>query len=80
MNPQHPFIHQTSAILVACGLIVGLLPGFAAAQDQPARETLSRHGASIVPLDGPVLAGTREGAKKNVSQVRTFFPTIKERC
>ena len=36
------------------GLIVSLLPGFAAAQDGSVRE--ARAGA-IVPLDGPVLAG-----------------------
>jgi hypothetical protein len=57
MSNQNHFARQSSAVLMACGLIASLLPGFAAAQDQPARETLTAHGPSIVPLDGPVLVG-----------------------
>jgi len=55
MQHQKHLIRQMAAVLMACGLVASLLPGFAAAQDQPARETLTAHGASIVPLDGPVL-------------------------
>ena len=57
MQHQKQFIRQSAAILLACSLILGLLPGFAAAQDQSARETLTARAAAIVPLDGPVLAG-----------------------
>ena len=33
MSNQNQFVRQTAAVLLACGLIVSLLPGFAAAQD-----------------------------------------------
>ncbi len=33
MKQQNPFIHQSSAALLACGFIASLLPGMAAAQD-----------------------------------------------
>jgi hypothetical protein len=33
MKNRQQFIHQSSAVLLACGLIASLLPGFAAAQD-----------------------------------------------
>ncbi len=54
MQHQKQFIRQSAAVLLACGLITSLLPGFAAAQDGSIRE--ARAGA-IVPLDGPVLVG-----------------------
>ena len=40
--PRIHFIRQTAAVLMVCSLIAGLLPGFVAAQDQPARERLRR--------------------------------------
>jgi hypothetical protein len=51
---QFQCVRQTAAVLMACALIAGLLPGFAAAQD---RSTGEKRAAWIVPLDGPVLAG-----------------------
>ena len=57
MSNRLQFVRQTAAALLAFGLIAGLLPGLAVAQDQSARETLTAHGPSIVPLDGPVLVG-----------------------
>jgi hypothetical protein len=33
MQNQNQFVRQTAAILMACGLILGLLPGVATAQD-----------------------------------------------
>lgn len=54
MPNQFQCVRQTAAILMACGLIASLLPGFAAAQDPSTRE---KRAAWIVPLDGPVLAG-----------------------
>lgn len=57
MRNRRQFVRQTAAVLLAFGLILGLLPGKAAAQDQLARETLTARGASRVPLGGPVLAG-----------------------
>lgn len=44
-------VRKPIGVLISCGLIAILLPGFAAAQDQPAP------AASIVPLDGPVIVG-----------------------
>ncbi|MGM0488835.1 MAG: PKD domain-containing protein [Planctomycetota bacterium] len=55
MSNQNQFARQSSAVLMAFGLIASLPPDFAAAQDQPARETLSAQAEAIVPLDGPVL-------------------------
>jgi hypothetical protein len=54
MPNQFQCVRQTAAVLMACGLIASLLPGFAAAQD---RSTGEKRAAWIVPLDGPVLAG-----------------------
>ena len=57
MQHQKQFVRQSAAVLMACGLIASLLPGFAAAQDLPTRETHAARAGAIVPLDGPVLAG-----------------------
>ena len=47
----------SAAIVLACSLILGLLPGFVAAQDLPNREVQTTCSGTIVPLEGPVLAG-----------------------
>jgi len=57
MSNQGQFVRLTAAIVLACSLILGLLPSFAAAQDLPTRETHAARLGTIVPLDGPVLAG-----------------------
>jgi len=38
MQNQHQFIRKTAAVLMACGLIAGLLPNFVTAQDLPTME------------------------------------------
>ncbi len=38
MSKGNPFLRQTIAVLLACGLIASLLPGFAAAQDWSTQE------------------------------------------
>jgi len=57
MSNQGQFVRLTAAIVLACSLILVLLPGFAAAQDLHTRETHASRFGTIVPLDGPVLAG-----------------------
>jgi len=57
MSNQCQFIGQTAAVLLACGLITSLLPGFAAAQDLSTQAARTAPAGAIVPLDGPVLAG-----------------------
>ncbi len=57
MSNRRQVVRMPITVLMAFGLIASLLPGFAAAQGQPARETLTARAAAIVPLDGPVLAG-----------------------
>jgi hypothetical protein len=57
MRKQNQLVRQTITVLMACGLIATLLPGFTAAQEEPARETLIARAGAMVPLDGPVLAG-----------------------
>ncbi len=47
MKNRHPFIHQSSAVLMACGLIASLLPGLAVAQDLSTRQA-----RKIIPLSG----------------------------
>ncbi|WP_194776789.1 PKD domain-containing protein [Pararhodonellum marinum] len=61
-NPvQYPsqLVRRTAAVFLAFGLIIGLLPGCANSQAKSAKS--SEHdklsAATIVPLDGPVLAG-----------------------
>ncbi|MFO7903073.1 MAG: hypothetical protein ACQESR_20060 [Planctomycetota bacterium] len=46
MSNRHRFIRRAAAVLLACGLIAGLLPSFAAAQD------LSTQGARSARLVG----------------------------
>ena len=50
-------VRRTAAVLLAFGLILGLLPGFAAAQDLSTQAACTVRAGAIVPLDGPVLAG-----------------------
>ena len=57
MSNQNQFARQSSAVLMAFGLIASLLPGFAAAQDQSAQAAPAARADAIVPLDGPVLVG-----------------------
>jgi len=57
MPNRRQFVLQTAAVLLACGLIASLLPGFAAAQDLSIVEKHAARAGAIVPLDGPVLAG-----------------------
>jgi len=57
MQHQKQFIRQSAAVLLACGLITSLLPGFAAAQDLSTQAARTAPAGAIVPLDGPVLAG-----------------------
>ena len=57
MPNQNQFVRQTAAVLMACGLIASLLPGFAAAQDLSTQTARAARAGAIVPLDGPVLAG-----------------------
>ena len=47
MSNLRQFVRQTAAVLMACGLIASLLPGFAAAQDLSTREA-----RKIIPLSG----------------------------
>ena len=47
MHNQNQFIHHSSAVLMACGLIASLLPGLAAAQDLSTRQA-----RKIIPLSG----------------------------
>jgi hypothetical protein len=55
MSNRNQFVRQTIAVLLACGLIVSLLPGFAAAQDLSTVEARAawvieqRRGESIGP-------------------------------
>ena len=51
MPNQGQFVRRTATVLLVCGLILGLLQGCAS------RESNGKFAASIVPLDGPVLAG-----------------------
>lgn len=44
-NRRH-FVRQTAAVLLAFGLVVGLLPGFAAAQDRSTREARAEEAVS----------------------------------
>jgi hypothetical protein len=57
MTNQNQWIRRTAAVLMACGLVAGLLPGFAAAQDMSTQAARAARAGAIVPLDGPVLAG-----------------------
>jgi len=57
MSNRNQIVRRTAAVLMACGLIASLLPGFVAAQDQSTRVARTTRAAAIVPLDGPVLAG-----------------------
>jgi hypothetical protein len=62
MSNQRQFIRQTAAVVMACGLIVSLLPGLAAAwpalsTQDPSTQAPGARAEAIVPLDGPVLAG-----------------------
>ncbi|MDI6451731.1 PKD domain-containing protein [Anaerobaca lacustris] len=47
MPNQNQFIRQTSAVLIAFGLILGLLPGFAAAQDGATRGAHAQEASHI---------------------------------
>jgi hypothetical protein len=58
MPNQFQCVRQTAAVLMACGLIASLLPGFAAAQDLSTQAARTARAGAIVPLDGPVLAGS----------------------
>ncbi len=57
MSNQCQVIRQMAALLVACGLIASLLPGFATADDLSNQAAHRARAGAIVPLDGPVLAG-----------------------
>jgi len=57
MERQNQLVRQTITVLMACALIATLRPGFTAAQEEPACETLTARAGAIVPLDGPILVG-----------------------
>jgi hypothetical protein len=57
MPNQNQSVRQTAAVLMACGLIASLLPGFAAAQDLSTQRVRAVRAGAIIPLNGPVLAG-----------------------
>ena len=54
---RRQFVFQAAAVLLAFGLIPGLLPGFAATPDLSTQAARTARAGAIVPLDGPVLAG-----------------------
>ncbi len=49
MSNQNQFVRRTTAVLLAGGLIVGLLPGFAAAQDRPTPPTGNFYTSTNIP-------------------------------
>lgn len=55
ISNQDQFVRLTTTIMLACSLILLLLPGFATAQDLPKRH--AKRSGTIIPLEGPVLAG-----------------------
>jgi purine nucleosidase len=57
MLNQVQFVRRTVAVLLACGLVAGLSPGFAAAQDLSTPAARAARAEGIVPLDRPVLVG-----------------------
>ena len=57
MPNRNQFVRSAAAVLTAFGLIASLLTGFAAAQDGSTPLASTTRGASIIPLDGPVLVG-----------------------
>ncbi len=52
-NPRQSF-RQTVAVLLACGLIVSLLPGFAAAQDGFDKPSFTGKGLPAMPMIAPL--------------------------
>ena len=54
MKNRHPFMHQSSAFLLACGLIAALLLGFAAAQERAGKPPVTGKGLPEMPMTSPV--------------------------
>lgn len=54
MKKQNPFVHGSSAAVLACGVITGLLPGFAGAQDGAERTPSTGKGLPEMPMTAPV--------------------------
>ena len=57
MTNQGKPVRRRIAVLLACCLTAGLLPGLAAAQDMSTQTAPAARAEAIVPLDGPVLVG-----------------------
>jgi hypothetical protein len=49
MSNRNQFLPQFAAVLVACGLIPSLLPGFAAAQDGAGKPLVTGKGSPTCP-------------------------------
>ena len=54
MKNRRQFVPQFAAILLTCGLIIGLLPGFAAAQDGAEKTPSTGKGLPEMPMKAPV--------------------------
>jgi hypothetical protein len=76
MTNKIKFIRQTAAVLMACGFIASLLPGFAAAQNLSAQEAPGARAEAIVPLDGPVLAGKPANLLDSTGATTTVQPVL----
>jgi hypothetical protein len=50
MSNRRQFVPQTATVLLACGLIIGLLPGFAGAQDGSEKLPSTRKGLPEMPM------------------------------
>jgi hypothetical protein len=78
MQNQNQFIRHTAAVLLACGLIVRLLPGFAAAQDLPAQTQTSVGDYVSHAVSGNRIHFALEGgAKVRVELCRTDLARIR---
>ena len=54
MKNRRQFVPQFAAILLTCGLIIGLLPGFAGAEDGSEKLPLTGKGLPEMPMKAPV--------------------------
>lgn len=54
MKTQNQFIHHSSAAVLACGLILGLLPGCAAPQERAGKSPVTEKGLPEMPMTAPV--------------------------